>query len=249
MLPLIQDARLAPETRAPLHTLRVAAIALVVSLVTFATPLVHAATAWTDWTAALTTGASPVNVVTGQLNLGGAPVDVTFRGATDAVELSGADWWNVSSSPDTYSSTGAPDRNDIIRLVGGDASRYEITFSTAVTDPVVAFFSLGTAAIRVDYQFDQSPVLLSSGSGLFGGCATCLLVEGNSVSGTEGYGAVQFKGSHTELTWTIPRFEYWHGFTVGAGPVASVPEPSVYVLLASGLLVGVFVARRRIRRR
>lgn len=219
--------------------------ALLAGAAWFIVPTVQAATLWTDWSAATTTGVSTFNTVIGSLSLGGSPVTVTYRGATDAVQLSGADWWNVVGTPNPYAASGAPDQHDIIRLVGGDASRYQISFSTAVVDPVIAVLSVGDRHHQVDYVFDQKPTLLSSGAGWWGGCSSCLFVTDHTVSGLEGHGVMQFKGTFTQLSWSVPEAEYWHGFTVGAASVAAVSEPSVTALLACGLMVGVFMAKRR----
>jgi hypothetical protein len=220
--------------------------AVLVGAAWFSVPAAHAVTLWTDWTAATTTtGASAFSTVSGSLSLGGAPVSVTYRGATDAVQLSGADWWDVAGTPDPYSVTGAPNLHDIIRLVGGDSRLHQISFSTAVVDPVIALLSVGTRSQQVDYVFDQKPILLSSGVGWWGGCGSCLYVNDHAVSGTEGHGVVQFKGSFTQLTWSVPEAENWHGFTVGATSVAPVSEPPATALLACGLLVGGYLAKRR----
>lgn len=208
-------------------------------------PMAHAATSWTDWTAATTLTASADNTVSGLLSLGATPITVTYRGATDAVELSGAAWWDVVGTPDPYAVTGAPNQHDIIRLVGGDAGAYRISFSAAVTDPVIALLSVGDRTHQVSYVFDQTPTVLSSGAGWWGGCSSCLLADDHTVSGLEGHGVIQFKGQYTELNWTAPNAEYWQGLTVGAASVAAVPEPSRSALLLCGLMVGLYLARRR----
>lgn len=210
-------------------------------------PAAQASTAWTDWTAATTLTASADNTVSGSLALGGAPVTVTYRGATDGVELSGAAWWDVVGTPDPYAVTGAPNQHDIIRLVGGDASVYRITFSAAVVDPVIALLSVGDRTHQVRYVFDQTHTVLSSGAGWWGGCDTCLVAADHTVSGLEGHGVIQFKGRYTELSWTAPDAEYWQGLTVGAATVAAVPEPSSTTLLMCGLMVGGYLALRRQR--
>jgi hypothetical protein len=113
-----------------------------------------------------------------------------------------------------------------------------------VVDPVMALLSLGQPNdFFVTYTFDHTPTLLSSGQGFWGGCATCLTVSGNSVIGEEGHGVVQFTGVVSEITWTVPTFENWHGFTFGAAAV--VPEPETYALMLVGLAAIGLVARRR----
>ena len=208
-------------------------------------PVAHAATSWTDWTAATTLGASADNTVSGLLSLGATPITVTYRGATDAVELSGASWWDVRGAPDPYAVTGAPDQHDIIRLVGGDAGVYRISFSAAVTDPVIALLSVGDHTHQVSYVFDHTSTVLSWGAGWWGGCSSCLIAADHTVSGLEGHGVIQFKGRYTELSWTAPDAEYWQGLTVGASSVAAVPEPSSVSLLACGAMVGLYLALRR----
>ena len=240
-------SRLKARPRAAAFSLALARATASVIVALCAAPVAHAATTWTDWTAATTLGASAANTVTGTLNLDGGAVQVTYRGATDRVELSGADWWGVSGTPDPYAAAGAPDQHDIIRLVGGDMGKYTLTFSAAVLNPILAFLSVGTLHQQVDYRFDQTPTLLGSGVGWWGGCGTCLFVDGNTVSGREGHGTVQFLGSFTELNWTAPNHEYWQGFTVGTASVSPVPEPSTFVLMASGLAFAGLLAKRRKR--
>jgi hypothetical protein len=204
----------------------------------------NAATTWTDWVNADTLGSSAANTVKGTLAVGGG-VDVVYAGPTDVVELSGAGWWGVAGTPDPYATTGAPDQKDIIRIVGGDRSTYKISFSKPVIDPVMAILSLGQNGYVVTYDFAQTPTLLDSGAGWWGGCATCLSVAGNVVTGTEGHGVVMFKGTYSELSWTTPIYEYWHGFTVGVA--GAVPEPQTWALLAAGLGVLSAVGKRRRR--
>jgi len=75
---------------------------------------------------------------------------------------------------------------------------------------------------------------------------TAITVGGNTMSGNEGNGVIQFNGSLTSITWTNPLFENWYGFTVGAPVVAAIPEPETYALMLAGLaLLGARARRRR----
>jgi hypothetical protein len=210
-------------------------------------PAARAAMNWTDWTAATTRGASAANTVSGTLNIDGSAVQASHRGATDRVVLSGADGWSVSGIFAPYATSGTPDKRDIIRIAGGDSSNHRPTFSAVVLTPILAFLRVGTVHQEVDYRFDQAPTSLDSGAGWRAGCSTCLFVNGNTVSGREGHGTVQFTSNFTELNWTAPNHEYWQGFTFGAVPVSMLPEPPSFVLMASGLAFAGLLARRRRR--
>ena len=67
-------------------------------------------------------------------------------------------------------------------------------------------------------------------------------MSGNNLIGEEGPGVVQFMGSFTSISWTVPVGETWHGFQVG---VNAIPEPETYALMLAGLGAVGFIARRR----
>lgn len=171
-------------------------------------------TAWVDWT----TDTSPTTV-TGTLALPSGNVKVKFSGPAlyfSATEPGSTDYW-VSGTPSAYAATGEPTGSDLLAFVGGTGSQvYKITFSKPVVNPVMAVMSLGRNGAPARYVFNQTPTLLSSGVGYFGGCATCLTLKKNTLSGTEGHGVVQFVGSFTTISWKQPDNEYWHGVTMGA---------------------------------
>lgn len=192
-----------------------------------------AATTWTDWTA------STANSASGTLG----STAVSFSGPIFFAQTGGGtDYW-FSGTPDPYSVTGRPTGTDIVAIVGGPATTFSLKFSQAVVNPYFAGLSLGQPnGYFVSYDFDAAPTLISSGQGFFGGCATCLTVSGNSMIGEEGHGVVQFMGSFTSISWTVPVGETWHGFQVG---VNAIPEPETYALMLAGLGAVGFMARRR----
>lgn len=169
---------------------------------------------WVDWTSAPTTRSA-----TGALMLPSGKVTVNFTGPTMYFLQTGAasdtDYW-TQGSPDPYAVTGRPTGTDLIGFKGGtDTQKYKITFSKPVTNPVMAILTLGRTSIPVRYVFGQTPTLLSTGVGFWGGCETCLKVKNRTVTGTEGHGVVQFTGTFSTITWQQPDFEEWHGVTVG----------------------------------
>jgi hypothetical protein len=96
------------------------------------------------------------------------------------------------------------------------SSQYKLAFSRPVTNPVLAILSLGTASTPAHYVFRQTPILLSSGKGFYGGCADCLHVDRKTLVGTEGHGVVQLIGTFSSIGWTDPDWENWHAIQVGA---------------------------------
>jgi hypothetical protein len=94
-------------------------------------------------------------------------------------------------------------------------------------------------------NFSQTPTFEAGGpNSQYGGGPITVL--GNTVSGSEGNGVVQFTGTFAELTWTNTS-EFWYAFTVGtAGGTTSVPEPTTMLLLGLAL-IGLAGARRKFK--
>ncbi len=219
-------------------------IALAVGGFLMAAPAAVAAPiAWTDWTTADTDSAS------GSVN----GVAVAFSGALNPVAqtLGGTNFWAVN--PATYTSVpevdnGPPD-SDIIRLTGGAAAGVQtLTFSQPLTNPVMAILSLGQPGFGVTYDFDAPFDVLNFGPGFFGNGPLAEL-PGDVLEGREGHGIIQFIGTFSSISWTIPTAEFWHGFQVGVADGVDpepIPEPGATLLLAAGCAL-LFGARRRRR--
>lgn len=138
--------------------------------------------------------------------------------------------------------------NGIMQLFGGSTALNTVTFATAVVNPVMAIWSLGQGGINAQFAFTNATPTFVSGGPSFEYVGSPISVGGNTVSGVEGNGTVQFLGTYTSLSWTNPVFENWYGFNVGIASVANpVPEPETYALMLAGLSVVGFMARRRRR--
>lgn len=194
--------------------------------------------AWNTWSS---TSAGSIQTVTDTIG-------VSFQG----------DATNVFSNFPSYTPTatwadgsvvdnGPVASNGILQLIGGTTDVQTIVFSQAVVDPVMAIWSLGQGGRPASFVFlDATPTFVAGGSNAeFGGSA--IGVTGNTVSGIEGNGTVQFRGTFTSISWTNPQSENWYGFNVGvAGVAAPIPEPASVALLLAGLgAVGAAARRRR----
>ena len=122
---------------------------------------------WADWTSA-TPGLSGSAIGT----IGS--IGVSYNGEVSFAQTSGGTnyWIAVSPDPNPYISpvvANAPPAFDIIALVGGQDTANTISFTSPVTNPVMAIVSLGRPDQTVRYLFDQPFTVLSSGHGYWGG--------------------------------------------------------------------------------
>lgn len=202
-----------------------------------AVPASAATMVWTDWTTANSNSAVGT--------LGG--VNVRFTGAINptAQTSGGTNFWAVNSG--IYTPTGVenpPPDSDIIRLTGGtNAGTQTLFFDTPVTNPFMAIMSLGQPSVQVLYEFDAPFDIVNQGVGFWGGSASALSeLTGNVLSGNEGHGLIQFSGTFSSISWTIPNAEFWHGFQVGV--MAPVPLPATAAVMVLGL-GGLAAVRRR----
>lgn len=188
---------------------------------------------WTNW----------VDLNHGTLIQNGNTINVSYAGSAFALDH-GAYFYDVPSSFTSATITNTPGTNGTLEMAGGDATVHSFTFSQAVIDPVIALYSLGQPGVSVRFIFDtdQFSIASATANGHWGGGS--LVQAGNQVTGLEGNGLLQFKGSFTSINFTTPDYEYHYGGTVGA-PVVAVPEPATTGMALAGLLMAGAMLRRR----
>jgi hypothetical protein len=224
-------------------------LSVIVLLIT-CLPLSAATISYVDWTAA--TVGTPGSA-TGVITLPDlSTVIVTYAGdVASPTQVSGGNQYWALPTPNTYTGgaiSNPPPPTDIISFSAGPASINTLTFSRPVTDLVFDVLSVNAANL----EFNQPFNVVNSGPGFFGGGT---LTAGASVSGApfgtnfpllttgEGNGVIQFSGltlSSLSFIHTAP--EFWAGFTLGIAGAGtpSVPEPSTFLLLGTGLLAAGF---------
>jgi hypothetical protein len=192
---------------------------------------------WSDWTTANTTSAAGT--------IGGINVNFSGNLNPSAQTSGGTNFWAVNSSIYTAPPIvdNPPPNSDIIRLTGGSGTGTQtLTFSTPVVNPVMAILSLGGSGSPTTYNFSADFDILNSGSGFFGGGILSELPE-SILEGREGNGLIQFNGTFSSISWSIPTGEFWHGFTVGVpDTIPPTPEPSA--LLSLLVIAGLGLSRK-----
>lgn len=203
---------------------------------------------WATWTNATSSSAL------GTITVGSTTVDLRYSGEVDTgpTELNGVGtnhWLPTTSFTGTGLAPGnAPIGGDMIALVGGTTTIDTITFSTPITNPYIALWSVGANGSPITYNFSAPLTLVAGGPNAEYGGGALTQVSSNVVSGQEGNGVALFQGTFTSISWTVPTAESYHGFTVGVAGLAApsaAPEPSALALLLPALpLLGGMTARR-----
>ncbi|HEY1922048.1 MAG TPA: PEP-CTERM sorting domain-containing protein [Tepidisphaeraceae bacterium] len=220
-----------------------------------AAPALAAPVSWTAWSAIVPgtpTGGLGVGTITGFANT----ANVTYLGEVLPASYTGFGppppnvfpSWTPTSTFSGGSVGNAPTNLGSIALSGGPTTGVNIiTFSPAVTDPVLAVWSLGSANTNsADFVFTPSEpfTIEAGGPSTETGGSSIIIDPSNSdaVLGVEGNGVVQFHGTFSSISWTNPAFENDYAFTVGSEGV--VPEPASISLL--GLVAMGMLKRRRV---
>jgi PEP-CTERM motif-containing protein len=170
-------------------------------------------------------------------------VAVTFAGPAESLQQLYPSYTPTLTFADGVIVGNAPTpANGILQIFGGSNAVQSLTFSQALVNPVLAIWSLGQGSETALFVFDQTPTFVSGGPSLeYNGSAITVL--GDTVSGNEANGTIEFVGTFTSLTWTNPQFENWYGFDVGYQ--STVPEPSTWAMMILGFFGLGFMARRR----
>jgi len=203
-------------------------------LILIAVPVHAAQVYWTDWTSR--TFGTPGSA-SGTITLSGGGIAVSYTG--EVINVGDQGNWNYPA----YMKTGIVDNtptpvNESIPLRGGNSIVNTITFSQPVINPIFAVQRLGSGGDLAIYEFSSPYTLLNQGPGHWGGTATSLSQVGNDLYGREGNGIIQFTGTYSSLSWTVPDGENYHMFTVGVvgTPNPSVPLPAAAWLFGPGLV-------------
>jgi hypothetical protein len=172
---------------------------------------------------------------------------VFYNGVFNAAQLSGTgfDYFNFAPGAYTQSGLTAPTNSGFIQFIG--PSTGTITFSVPVLNPYISFISVGQTGVPITYDFGSAAFSVLSNNNVqcaFWGCGS-YTTSGNTLTGREFSGTIQFLGTYSSLSLTTTPTENWHGITVGA-PVTATPEPATLGLVGTGL-VGLFGFGRRRR--
>ena len=175
---------------------------------------------WADWTS--DTVANPGGSATGYLTVDGRTANVSYSGEVSNQTQTnglGTDYYTPVATY-TNSIVPNPPTNGMITFAGG--STETITFSQAVTNPVMAIVSEGSPGITVSFTFNAPFSIIDSGPGWWGS-GPALTQTGDTLYGAESDGLIQFNGVFTSISWAVSTGDtYYNGITIGV-PTGQTP--------------------------
>jgi hypothetical protein len=174
---------------------------------------------------------------------------VTYSGQTDGLGLANAaansqsnvPWLPASSFMGGTVGNAPTVADDSVAMTGGLETEETITFSSAVTDPYIAIWSLGQGGDPASFVFSSPFTIEAGGPDQYGGGT--ITQSGYTVWGSEGSGVIQLDGTFNSISFTTPQSEDWFAFTVGE---AATPEPGSLLLLGTGMLALGLLVRRQL---
>ena len=217
-------------------------------------PAVSGATfTYVNWTSSTGPTAGAAGTVSGTLF---GTINVTYSGELRFAQTGTiSSPWNGYLPVSTFTSalvSNAPPNDQIIGIDGAAGFTDTVTFSSPVNNLIMDIVSLGQPGLGTAYTFNTPFTILNIGpSNQFGGGTTTLTETGNTLTGHEGDGIIEFAGPISSLSWTgTATPEFWNGFTFGAqSPVTStIPEPATWGLSGIGIILALALQKFRTRR-
>lgn len=201
---------------------------------------------YVNWTSS-TTPVSNMGTASGTIF---GTINVTYSGELQFAQTgTTSSPWAGYAPATTWESalvSNAPSNAQIIAIDGLTGFTDTVTFSSPVTNLIMDIVSLGQPGVGTNYTFSSPFTILNIGpSNQFGGGTNTLTESGNTLTGHEGDGIIEFAGPISSLSWTASTPEFWNGFTFGAeSPTAATPEPATLLLMGIGALA---LAGRKVR--
>jgi hypothetical protein len=220
---------------------------------------------WVNWTGAPGSYPNTMNTPAGTKNYAtlatgtlfdpvtNQNISVTYTGEVfNESEFNNPGGTDMFNFPGTYlgsTVTTLPPAGNYITLTGYSGLTNTLTFGSPVTNLLMAVASLGSNELSSTYNFDRTATVVSSGPGQYGS-GPLNMSSATTLFGQEGNGMVQFTGTFTTLSWTVPSPEWYSIFNIGITDSApsAVPEPgqvAASLLLLAGIGGYVWMKRRK----